>query len=70
MTLLSDTKTQKQRSNHDPPEDFNFLQDENSNMLMIPVGYGQDDNVLEVGSNKTKIFYHDHPLELDFVLTV
>ena len=66
MTSLTDSKTHKARFKHALPEDFNFLQDENSDMVMIPVGYGQGENVLEVGNNKTNFFYHHQPL--DFVL--
>ena len=50
---LMDSKTHKPRSKHTLPEDFNLLQDENSDTVMIPVGYDQDGNVLEVGRNKT-----------------
>ena len=39
-------------------------------MVIIPVGDGQDDKVLEVGSNKTKILYHDHSLELGVSFSV
>ena len=70
MMPLINRKTYQPRSKHSLREEFNLLQDINSYMLMIPVGYVQDDNVLEVGSNKTKIFYHDHSLELGFALTV
>ena len=70
MMSLMDSKTYKPRSKHTLAGDFNLLQDENSDMVMIPVGYGLEDNVLEVANNKTKIFYQDHPLELSFAFTV
>ena len=70
MISLTCSKTHKPRSKHTLPEDFNFLQDKTSNMIVIPISYGQDKNLLIVGSNKTKIFYNDHPLELGFALTV
>ena len=67
---VMDSKTHKPRSKYTLPGYFNLLQDENSDVVMIHVGYGQDDNVLEVGRDKTKIFYHDHPPELGFAFTV
>ena len=39
-------------------------------MAMIPFGRRQDKNKLQVENNKNaKIFYHRHPLELDFAPT-
>ena len=70
MMSLEDSKTHKPRSNDSLYENFNFLQDETSDLVMIPVAYRKDNNVLEVGSNKTKMFYHDHPLELGFAFTI
>ena len=37
---LKDSKTHIPRSKHTLSEDFNFLQEESSDMLMIHVGYG------------------------------
>ena len=54
MMSLMDSKNHKRRSKHTLPKDFILLQDENSDMFIIPVGYGKEDNVLEVGSIKTK----------------
>ena len=67
---MTDSKTHIPRSKHTLFEDFNFLQDENRYMVMIHVGYGQDYIFLEAGSNKTKIFYNDHSLELGFAFTI
>ena len=61
---LKDRKTHKPRSKYTLPADFILIQDENNDMVTIPVGYEQNGNVLEVGSSKTHIFYHGHPLEL------
>ena len=69
MMSLTGSKTHKPRSKHTLLENFNLIQDENSDMVIITVGRGQYENALEVGSNKTKILYHDNPLDLGFVFT-
>ena len=47
ITMSSmDIKTHKPRSKHILHEGFYLLQYENSDMLTIPIGYRQDDNVL------------------------
>ena len=40
MMSLLDRKTHKPRSKHTLPEDFNLLQEENSDIVMTNVGYG------------------------------
>ena len=71
MMSLIERKTHKPRSKRTIPEDFNLFQDESSDITMIPVGYRQEKNELQIGSNKNaKIFYHNCPLELGFALTV
>ena len=42
MTSLTHRKPHTPRSKNTLTEDSNLLQDENSDMVMIPVGYGQD----------------------------
>ena len=37
---------------------------------MILFFYGQDEKVMEVVNKNTKIFYHGHPLELGFMITL
>ena len=66
ITLLDNT-TQKFRSKDTVPEDFNLIQDENSNKIMIPVGCIARK---ELKVNKIPIQYEDHFLELGFVFTV
>ena len=67
--IVDGCETRKLRSKYALPEDFNVLQDTNGDVVMITVGFRQDDILLEVGSNKTKMFYDDHPLDLGFTFT-
>ena len=66
ITLL-DNKTQKFRHKDTIPEDFNLLQDDSSNKVMIQIG---NISLKQMKIERTNINYKDHPLELGFAFTV
>ena len=67
---LIDNRTHKIRSKSTIPADFNLIQDESSDKIMIPIPR-KDVCKLQVGSSKNaKITCNNHPLELGFAFTV
>ena len=67
IIMLLDNKTQKYRHKDTIPEDFNLLQDDSSNKVMILIG---NISWKHIKIGRTNINYKDHPLELGFAFTV